>query len=351
MLKKNIKRNEDVASQYRIRFLLNKIIFCLIFCLFNLIFCHDRIALASQEVRESNDQDLVLLEEGYNQEIIDAMTENEEDIIYEAACEEAIIDKDIITMEVDNFNEISDFLSYDHDGLIELGLTEEEISNASERINYLINQSDDQLRSKFGLDDAEIKMLRGIVEENGRKDKIIETPVYGTGTIGEAKLTYAQTVVQDYNSKNPKYNVVLAYAWHDPFAVGLFSDKIAVAWGGNLNSRDERGSSKYYNMNTLCTKYTSYVKSKNMSVNCQPNKGIIFSFTQTDNNYHKIKKGSASFTLFQSKKAGKSTKIVSSYCHKKFAVAGSVSISKNGPGISIGTGWDYSKQKNTNISY
>ena len=88
--------------------------------------------------------------------------------------------------------------------------------------------------------------------------------------------------------------------------------------------------------------------------------GIEFIFPQSvtpkdtlDFDY-KTRSGYAQFTLYQTKKQGYDTKVLSNYCHRVISVgSASIGFSVSGPsvGLSIGSAYDTTEQKKSSISY
>lgn len=96
-----------------------------------------------------------------------------------------------------------------------------------------------------------------------------------------------------------------------------------------------------------------------MTTDVTPNAGVQFTFPQSygtcsNGNAAKTKSGFASFTLYQTKKQGYDTTLISNYCHRVVSVqSASISISASGPSVSLSIGgdWDTTTQKQTMLAY
>ena len=189
-------------------------------------------------------------------------------------------------------------------------------------------------------------------------EKNIKNTVTASGSISSSKMTLTQSVINKSNTL-PNYKVAISYNWKTPYTFCVSTDQIVTAWGGGLNSKDYVGTAYYYGW-TSPTNWTSELVTRtSMSSTVKPNVGIQYSFPQSkgkDKQGHmtKTKMGAAGFTLYQTKKSGKETNLISNYCHKVIKVGGgSISISASGPSvsISIGPGWDKSPQAKNVIKY
>lgn len=178
------------------------------------------------------------------------------------------------------------------------------------------------------------------------------------------KMKYTQTVINNSTAKKPMYNVKLYFSWKPKVGrVPYFNDRIAVAWGGNLN-RGKMLSKRirYQNMESYygLRGKTYYSKYYSPGVSDTPNKGVIFSAKQFRVFYKNgkkqqgiLKNGYMSFNLYQNKKQGYDTRIISRYCYRKIKIGSSISFTGSGAsvGIEIGTGYEKSPQRTRTIRY
>lgn len=308
----------------------------------------------------------VLQENGYTETAAESLG-TEIETVYESILAGETVDVETSVMEVDNLTEIEEFLSSDEKELTKMGFSDKEIKSATEEVEEMLSMDNEELSESYGLDNTEIKMLRTAEEnaeernslEDGSESKKIGNRVKASGSISSSEMTYTQTVINRSTASKPKYDVTLSYQWSTPYWLTSFNDKIAVAWGGGFNTTSTNYTAQawYYDWNVTSTKWKSTLCAvDNMSYTDTPNRGIIFSLKQgygvtPDVKTAKTKKGHAKFTIFQTKKKGYSTKIISNYCHRTVALTG-VSLAVDGsPRITIGGAWDATAQKATNVIY
>lgn len=292
-----------------------------------------------------------LVKNGYTYDTASALTDKEAKAIYDAINCGKEVQVDTCIFEIDNLEVIRNFLSMSDEELNSYGFSNEEIKTAKDEIISLATKSDKELIEDCGLNDVEVKLLKMIYceylngELNSRPKEV--NNVSASGTISSSKMTYTQTATSN-SSTLPNYTVNISYAWITPYQLAIFVDNIVVAWGGGLNSKDYNAVARYYNFTN--TAWGTYREGIGMGRDVTPNTGIIFKLPQCVNT-GKTKSGSVSFTLYQTKKEGKETTLISNYCHKVIAVTGGISISASGPSITIGTGWDKTPQRQSVIGY
>ncbi len=307
-----------------------------------------------------------LVEEGYTEETAEALSEEDLEYVYSGIESGDLVDVYTCSMEVDNLAEIEAFYSYSEEELIAMGIDEEAIQETEEQLEEMYNMNNSQLEQEYGLDEVDAKLFRKAVE-NGKAANVeersygkeLENPVSASGSITSSEMSYTQSVTSN-SSTLPNYTVKLSYTWKSVYALAVYNDKIVAAWGGNLNSKSYSTTAKYYNWSTVGGSFGSTkVKTKSMTVDVTPNAGVEFTFPQSygtcsNGNAAKTKTGSASFTLYQTKKQGYDTTLISNYCHRVISVkSASISISASGPSVSlsIGGAWDKTSQKKTTIAY
>lgn len=308
-----------------------------------------------------------LVNAGYYIDTAKALKEEEMKYILECIKNGSKIVVSSCATEVDNLSQIENFLSANEEELINMGMDEIEIEETQESLDELFKLSNKQLTKKYGLNQTEIKMLRKTKEnaqESSKSDnKEIRNEVTASGSISSSKLTYTQTVVNNSAKKKPNYRVCLSYSWKKAYNWACFDDEIVVGWGGGLNCKDYSGKASYYTWNKTSMDWTGRgaFMNKSMSTEVTPNAGIEFIFPQqvysnagTPRN-GKTKSGSVSLTVYQKKKKGYDTTLISHYCHRVVRVGGAeIGISADGGpsvSISIGAAWDRTQQRKNIITY
>ena len=266
-------------------------------------------------------------------------------------------------LEVDNLTEIENFLKCTNEELVGMGGDLESIVNTRKELIASTKKSVEQISQEKDVSLTEAKYYKKAIEK-GLSDVTNETYkktnnlVTASGSISTSKLKYEQKLTPK-STKLPNYQVKLSFIWDSPFTLIRFTDEVVVAWGGGLNTKNETYLVNYYNCGS---KWTTKYKTNKMSKKTTPNVGIEFSFPQavatpqtiTNNTHALAKSGEIEFVLYQTKKEGKDTKIVSRYCHRVISVgSASIGISASGPNVSISIGgaWDTSPEKDNIIKY
>ena len=301
----------------------------------------------------------VLLKKGYTKDTVLALSDSDRRELYNTVRKGGKLEVSTVANEIDNLSEMEDILKRSRKELKKMGCSDADITREKKAVKKICGSSRKTLKEKYKLDNTEIKLIKAIdaSAKSGQKsadNKKISQPVRASGSIGSNQMKYTQAVAS--KSRNtPNYHVVLSYRLTFPFQLGLFSDKLAAAWGGGLNTRKEKGSASYSLMNSPRPGWKKCkIKSRKMSVSVVPNQGIKFTFPQLIKWQYKVRSGSASFNLYQKGKKRKDTKLVSYYCHRIISLGSpSISITTSGPGVSLtlGKAWSRTKQRRTTISY
>lgn len=305
-----------------------------------------------------------LIRAGYYKETAEALSDDEIKNVYESISGGKDVSIATCATEVDNLHEIESFLSCTEDELVNMGANKNEIKETKKSLDELFRMKDSEMIKEYGIDKTEVKALRK-TKENAKKNKLkntdkkkIKNEVNASGSISSSKLTYTQTVVNNSKKKKPNYRATLSYSWKKAYILAPFKDEIVVGWGGNLNCKDYKGRASYRTYKDFTCEWTGRGASafKKMSTEVTPNAGIEFIFPQSTNGgetYRKSNAGSASVTVYQTKKKGYETTLISRYCHRVLKLGGGISISASGPSVtvSVGEGWDKSAQKKTVIGY
>ena len=303
-----------------------------------------------------------LIGHGYAKDTVQALSDGDRRELCSAVRKGGRLEISTTAKEIDNLSEMESVLKKSRKELKRMGCTDAEITREKKAVKKICRSSRRTLKEKYGLDDTEIRLIRAVdasarAARKGADEKEIRQPVRASGSIASTQMKYTQAVASK-SRKKPDYHVVLSYKLVYPFQLGLFSDKIAAAWGGGLNTSKEKGGTAYSLTNgTRGGWKKSKIKHRKMSVSVVPNRGIKFTFPQAfgkGEKVYKTKSGSASFNLYQHGKKRKDTKIVSYYCHRIVKMGNSgISITAGGAGVSLcpGKAWSKTKQRRTTISY
>ncbi len=265
-------------------------------------------------------------------------------------------------METDILSEIELFLSLSNDDLVNRGVDAETILQKRQEFQHYSRISVEELSDLLKIDAFEATMLKKAIAEgiqNKKNTRSEENNVYASGTIGASQMTYTQVVTNESSSTAPSYRVRFMYTWEEVYGQEFYEDVIVVAWGGGLNTKEISSSANYYHWTSLLADFGSFFDNQNMTTEEDIQKGIKFSFPQTMmvdysiGKTAKTKKGFAQCVLYQTRFQGYDTKVISYYCHKKLIGNHSISISASGPSVSvsIGTGYDRTTQRSSNIQY
>ncbi len=307
-----------------------------------------------------------LLNFGYSEAILDEMPM---DIQFELS-DQIKKDSDSIEMtevilQVDAVKEIEKIKAMTDAELSEAGLTKEEIADCREQLKKFEVNSVEELCDEFGLSRAKCEVMKEAVVNTASKAKKIkkEDLAVSSGSISTSDLNYTHSVAKNSgttSTKKVRHKVILAFAWLDPFIWCFNEDKIASTWGGNLDREDgSTNQVRYLPSKEFATATKHFSSYRKWSTTDTPNTGVKYSadqsisYTVNGKSYEGIiHSGTILFYVFQTKKQGLSTKIVSQYCHRTAAVTGvGISFSKNPISISVGAAWDTSKQGSTSIEY
>lgn len=143
------------------------------------------------------------------------------------------------------------------------------------------------------------------------------------------------------------------------YNLALFEDKIAVAWGGGLNSKDYSSLIFYYDWAEVGGDFGDFYTRQSANKEETIQAGLELEFPQAVykdlvSPMPKTKTGYIQFTLYQTQFQGYDTKVISRYCHKVISVGGgSIDISVTGASVSldIGYGYDTTAQAEKIIGY
>ncbi len=325
-----------------------------------LILSSGTITAFANEIKSNDNK--ILIENGFPSEHIDVLSTNQkQELVDELKNNPTNVTITTSILEVDNLVEVENFLKCTDEELVNMGMDLDSVIETRKELNGLNKKSPEQISKEKNVSLAEATYYKKAIEK-GLSGEINQTykettnPVTASGSISSSKLSYSQTVTRK-SPELPNYSVFLSYTWASPFTVIGFNDEIVVAWGGGLNTKNESGSSRYYNCGTS---WGSYYETNDMTKKYTPNAGLEFIFPQSVTTPQTISNGSralaktggASFILYQTKKEGKETKIISHYCHRVIKVGTSIGISTSPSlSINIGSAWDKTNQASNNIEY
>lgn len=258
--------------------------------------------------------------------------------------------KTTLSMEIDMLAEIEAFLAYSEDELIAMGATKEKIDRNKEELLYYYTLSVSNLAKKLKINEIEAEMFKRAIEaglNSNSKIKKHKNGVLASGSITASEMKYEQEVTDNSTSTNPSYDVKLSYEWKEVYALAILDDKIAVAWGGGLNTKNISSSAYYHNWENVGGSFGNYYTRRSMNEMETVQAGIEFEFPQAIykdvfSYMPKTKDGFAKFTLYQTKYMGYDTKIISHYCHKVITFeSASIEISASGAAVSLSIGPAY----------
>lgn len=234
--------------------------------------------------------------------------------------------------------------------------TKKEAIALKNEVKKLETLSQEELKENFDFSNVEAKVYFYALHNKEKEHVVNDTKneVTTSGSISSTKMA-SSIAVTDHSKKNSKgkrtnsnYRLNTTFTWKSEPKITMFSDKVALAWGGNYNISYVSHKATYRWYSPLKGKWMTEVQ--NMSHSEKPNKNATYTFKQRAANSKPIYKASISADLKQSGYKGKSTKITSRYGHKVVKVTPSISF-PIGIGISFGTGFDQSTQLSKNVKY
>lgn len=314
-----------------------------------------------------NDHISIMRQYGYTSETAAALpVEDQQEVVDELLKNPGKVDICTMTLEVDTLSEIESFFSYTDEEMIAMGADASKLEETREELEALNDMSDKELAEELKITTTESKLFHRAVQKGKNNKKRgnyhgKKSGVNASGSITSSEMSYTQNVTDNSTSTKPNYSVKLSYTWKQVYWLACFNDTIVAAWGGGLNTKGISSSAKYNKYFIVGGSFGSYVMSESMSKEQVAQAGIKFTFPQSiqvvpnnDESVLKTEKGYAKFTLYQTKKQGYDTKLLSNYCHKVISLAGAtIGINATGPSvsISISTAYDKTPQKASTLSY
>lgn len=151
----------------------------------------------------------------------------------------------------------------------------------------------------------------------------------------------------------------MKFKWDKCYWTNSFSDKVVIAWGGNLNynASSTKKSVKYNRMYGIYPFYAwgSLKDTKAPSATETINKGVEFTFPQKYSTFSDAhaKSGTISIVISDTSFTSRKTNVISQYCHRVWAIS-SASINISGtPSISASSAYETSDtdKTSTKIKY
>lgn len=177
--------------------------------------------------------DELLLEMGFNEATVSALTEEAKaEYVQAYLTDPSSVSVQTTVTEFTPIKEISQFLSYSYEELLQMGWTENEIDQALNRINSLRTMSNFQLSETLGIENSEVPITRAVLASDANQEQLLAEINAGiaSGTISTSELSFTQTV-RSVSDDPVFYQVRLVFDWSNVYTWNLFEDKIPVAWG------------------------------------------------------------------------------------------------------------------------
>ncbi len=294
-----------------------------------------------------------LIKFGYNPDVVASLSETELNDYAQTILENPeSIEIENGNVTTDNIEFIEEFLTTPETELIDSGMDKAEIEEVQKELEDLKEMSKEDLH----VSNVEYAVLQEALEctpENAPEKLEENDTVTSSGTISTSKMSFSLTVVNKSTKTQPVYDISNSFTWKKSFLSFGNSDKIGMAWSGDFNNRYNY-SNLTYGIRDARTGgwFNNKLSKQTASTKTSPNKGLIFSFSQSKNksgSFWRVKSGTVKTQLFQTKKRGTSRKVVTQYAHAKPG-AKSVSISGSGVSVVIGAYNDHSAEKTKNIT-
>ncbi|WP_088840626.1 hypothetical protein [Listeria sp. ILCC797] len=302
---------------------------------------------------DSSNAKQILINFGYNPDVVDSLEETEINNYASTILE----NPDSIEIEngnvtTDNIEFIEEFLTTPEADLMASGIDETEIEEVHNELEELKEMSKEELHVS-NVEYAVLQEALNSTPDNAPDEIAAEDTVTSSGAISTSTMSFSLTVVNKSTKTQPIYDVSNSFTWKKSFLMFGNSDKIGMAWSGNLNNR-YNSSNLTYSIRDARTGgwFNNTLKKQTASTTTNPNKGLIFSFSQSKNksgSFWRVKSGTVKTQLFQTKKKGVSQKLATQYAHAKAGASG-ISISTGGVGVNIGTKYDKSSEQSKNIT-
>lgn len=301
--------------------------------------------------RDTND---TLLEMGYPQTIINLFSQEEKQEKAEFYKKNPdAISVTSTTLEVDVLSEIDAYVNSTNEYKKSRGYTDEQIKETDKEIERYCNMTDDELKRVLNIDDdVTVKLMREVMKPDREyKVKDSMSDVTASGSITASEMTFSQAVKDYSSSSQANYEVEVSFWWNDLYFFGAFKDKVITAWGGNLTQYPDENNVYYYEQKNDWGSYDRTTKAS--YVESVINGGGYYQFPQTVSSSAKARSGRFIYDLIQNGKEGKTTKVITQYAHQMLTGSTSISISVNGPSVSVvpGSGYDTSTQLFNYITY
>ncbi|MCK1999106.1 hypothetical protein MPH47_18075 [Psychrobacillus psychrodurans] len=310
-------------------------------------------AFASENTLTNEEVDKILINFGYEKEELPYYFEqNKLDLAQAIQENPENVQKSTSYLRVDNIGLIEYYTNTSDQEILE-NASPENLKAIKEKLNKIDSKSVDELMKENDFSEGEAKLVKSALKKNPKykaPKKFGKKEVTTSGEISSSDLAFTMSVNNKSTTTAPSYDVTLNHNWQNPYFFDIVKDNVAAAWGGNLDVKNISALVYYNKGNWYSGKYGAGVGSFAPGSTVSPNTGIVFEFDQSKQDAAvQAKSGNYWFTVFQNKKQGYSTTLVSQFAHKILTVS-NVTVS-NTPSIVIGLGKDESPQKKANINY
>ncbi len=300
----------------------------------------------------------ILEKAGFNATVISDMDNDKKNKISESIVNNpSSVQVNSTVLNVDNLAIFEYYTNTQDTDLLKNGVSSDDIKKVRANLDQLNSLSPEQFKEKYSVSTADYKMIKKSLTKNPNyKLKKSNNLVTTSGTISSSTLYYNMSVTNKSTSTAPYYSLYMGYSWYSTYFTDLFTDYLAVAWGGGLNAKNVEAKASYYYGNYF-TSWGSFENTYNWSQQQTPQVGIVFSTPQMRGDVFSERQnrcGYVSMDLYQTKFQGYDTNVVSQFCHSVLTVnGGSVSVGyKTGYAtINVGTGFDTTPQISRTVRY
>lgn len=223
------------------------------------------------------------------------------------------------SIKISIVKEILAFINTPDEEFINAGVSPSALASARMEIDEILDLDDNDASEALGVTLEEVQILRTAISTGCSYD---ELPL--PYEISEADLTL-EIRCKDNSSatQDIKYDITVSFTWQKPFLIDLFSDRIAVSWGGELfESNISAGEVNYYRFSKPNT-WNQFFGKKTMTLSDEEsNHHFLMSFPQQYNGLGQPRSGSFSFTLTRNNAQGEDTYLIVRYGHQILVVSG-----------------------------
>ncbi|MGL4819829.1 MAG: hypothetical protein ACRC5C_07600 [Bacilli bacterium] len=314
---------------------------------------HSRAAQPSEQETAS-----VLHKFGFEPSTISAMDDKQKETVSTAIVEDPTnVQLATSYVVVNNLEIFAYYTNTSDEQLLQNKVSEKEIKKIRHVLKILASLTEKEFKDQFSVSSAEYQMIKLSLtknpnyhhRDNGNHE------VTTSGTLDRNWMSYAMYITNKSTKQAPSYDVTITYNWQKAYFTDLFTDKIAIVWGGELISKNMTSIAKYYRGNFLSGFTTQLVDKKPWVVERRLNNGILFSTEQSISLKNKRrtvpalhKLGTVKATLYQSKFEGLSTNVISKFAHQEFGADSHIILSN---GIDLGSSYSATEELYRNIMH